>query len=117
VETSPLDRIQQRRAVLLSILDGHRLPRGPRLPLRGKGDSATDTVCRFLASSRAEMCALSARSRCASRIDKMHAAPQKGVWILWWVAGARVATTRRAAERSASQLPTASEHDQLWTPR
>ena len=36
VDTSPLDRIQQRRAVLLSILDGRRLPRGPRLPLRGK---------------------------------------------------------------------------------
>ena len=36
VQTSPLDRIQQRRAVLLSVLNGHRPPRGPRLPLRGK---------------------------------------------------------------------------------
>ena len=36
MQTSPLDRIQQRRAVLLSVLNGHRPPRGPRLPLRGK---------------------------------------------------------------------------------
>jgi hypothetical protein len=56
----------------------------------------------------------SARSRCASRIDKMHAAPQKGVWILWWLEGARVAATRRAPERSASQLPRLSAHVS-WT--
>jgi hypothetical protein len=36
-------------------------------PLRGKGDSATVAVCRFLASSRDEMCALSAHCRAGSQ--------------------------------------------------
>jgi hypothetical protein len=44
VQTSPLDRIQQRRAVLLSVWNGHRLPRGPRLPLRGEHVSAVTPV-------------------------------------------------------------------------
>jgi hypothetical protein len=47
VQTSPLDRIQQRRAVLLSVLNGHRPPRGPRLPLRGKLASADERFRTF----------------------------------------------------------------------
>lgn len=85
----------------------------------GKGDSATVAVCRFLASRRAEMCALSARSRFAVCSDEMLVRRGKEVSALV-PCGRRRRAEQQLVCRSPSQFATASgygsgvsHHDQL----
>jgi hypothetical protein len=80
-------RVEQQRATIGRPTGPalHPLPRahlGPAagsLALRGKGDSATGGVCRFLASSRAVMCSSSAQREAVASGGEMFVGPAREV--------------------------------------